>query len=36
MALDIEQRGVEAVLATEIHAVDIDADTLFARGLVGV
>ena len=33
---DIEQRGVKAVLAAEVNAVDIDADTLFARGLVGI
>ena len=35
-ALDVEQGGVEAVLAAEIDAVEIDADALFARGLVGV
>jgi DNA-binding transcriptional MerR regulator len=35
-ALDVEQPGVQAMLATEINAVDIDADTLFARRLVGV
>ena len=34
--LDVEQRGVEALLAAEIDAVDIDADALVARGLVGV
>ena len=35
-ALDVEQGGVEALLAAEIDAVDIDADALVARGLVGV
>ena len=35
-ALDVEQGRVEAVLAAEIDAVDIDADALFAGGLVGV
>jgi len=34
--LDVEQGGVEAVLATEIDAVDIDADALLARRLVGI
>jgi len=34
--LDIEQRGVEAMLTAEIDAVDVDADALFARRLVGV
>ena len=34
--LDVEERGVEAVLAAEVDAVDIDADALLARGLVGV
>ena len=35
-ALDIEQRGVKAMLAAEVDAVEIDADALLARGLVGI
>ena len=34
--LDVEQCRVEAVLATEIDAVDVDADALLARRLVGI
>ncbi len=33
---DVEQRGVETVLATQINTIDIDADPLFAGGLIGV
>jgi hypothetical protein len=35
-ALHVEQRGVEAVLAAHVDAVDVDAHALFARRLVGV
>nr|ART40412.1 K711 [uncultured bacterium] len=35
-ALHIEQRRVQALLAAQIDAVDIDADALITRGLVGV
>ena len=35
-ALNVEQRGVQAMLTGKIDAVHIDADALFARGLVGV
>ncbi len=35
-ALDVEQRCVQALLAAEIDAVDVDADALLAGRLVGV
>ncbi len=35
-ALDVEQGGVEALLAAEIDAIDIDADALVACSLVRV
>ena len=34
--VDVEQGGVEALLTAEIDAVDVHADALVARGLVGV
>ena len=34
--LDVEQCGVEPVLAAQVNPVDIDAHALFARWLVGV
>src|SRR5258708_39964516 len=35
-AFDIQQRGIETLLAAKIDAIEIDADALVARGLVGV
>jgi hypothetical protein len=35
-ALDVIEAGVQAMLTAEVDTIEIDADALFARGLVGV
>ena len=33
---DIKEAGIQTMLAAEINAININADTLFARRLIGI